>query len=69
MSVIVLYSTDGFFVLILRIFNFFFVFEHNCLLYEIFWFPSRIITLLKRPIEGKNSREKTQSWKKRIWIC
>ena len=67
MSVIVLYSTDGFFVLILRIFNFF-IFEHNCLLYEFFRFPSRIITLLKRPIEGKNSREKAQSWKKRIWI-
>ena len=63
MLVMALCSTNGLSLYTTR-FNFFFIFEHNCKFYEFILFPCQIIILLARPIEGKQSRENTQRWKK-----
>ena len=54
MSVTFLYSTNEFFVLVLHVFSFSFIFDHNCLFYEFNWIPCRIITLLKSPIKRRH---------------
>ena len=64
MSVTVLCSTNGFFILVLRVFNFSFVFDHNCIFYETILFPCLIITLLTSRIKGRHCRKKAQRWKK-----
>ena len=63
MSLTVLCSTNGFFVLILRIFNFF-ICEQNCIFYEFILFPCQIITLLTSPKAVKHSRKVYSSGKK-----
>ena len=46
----------------LRVFNFYLIFELYCILYEFSLFPCRIITLLTTPLEKKHSR-------KHAWRC
>ena len=64
MSLTVLCSTNGFFNLVLRVFSFSFIFDHNCIFCVFILFPWRIITLLKSPVKGRNCRENAQCWKK-----
>ena len=50
-SGLVLYSTNGFIILVLHVFNFCFVFDHDCIFYAFLLFPCQIIALLARPIK------------------
>ena len=66
MSLTTLYSTNGFFILVLRVFNFsfiFFVFYQNCIFYEFFLFPCQNVTLLTSPIKEKHYSKNAQRWK------
>ena len=62
-SEMVLYSTNGFFVLILCVSIFKKNFEHNCIFYEFIFFPCGFTRILTCPIEGKHGRENAQRWK------
>ena len=53
----VLCSTNGLFLYILRDF---FIFEHNCILFEFTLSPRQVIILVTR----KHGRENKQRWKK-----
>ena len=64
MSVTVLCSTYGLFVLILITPSQFV--EHNCIFYELSLFPCRIITLLTHAIERKHSGKMHNDEKTRI---
>ena len=63
MSVTVLCSTNGFFVLTLRVFIFF-KFRSITAFFMLILFPGRIITFLRRPFEEKNIWESAQRCKK-----
>ena len=64
MLVTVLFSTNGFFILVLRVFNFSFIFDYNCIFYEFNLYPCQIITIMTRPINKRFCRKNAQRWKK-----
>ena len=64
MLVTVLYSTNGFFILVQGVFNFSFIFDYNCIFYEFILFPCQIITIMTRTINRRLCWKNAQRWKK-----
>ena len=64
MVVTVCYSANGFFILVLCVFIFSKIFDHNCIFYEFILFPCQFTIFLTSPIKKKLSKENAQHWKK-----
>ena len=65
MLVTILNSTNDFFILVLRVFNFSLIFGyHNCIFHEFNLSPCRIITILTSAIKEWHCRENPKRWEK-----
>ena len=51
-------------ILVLRVFSFSFIFDHNCMFYEFNLFPCQFITLFTSPIKQSHFRENAECSKK-----